>query len=236
MKTADSPVQVVFIRHAQSQWNLENRFSGWADPPLTAAGEAEAQAAADLLLAKGFTFDVGYCSRLQRAGVTLDIILGQMQITDIPVIADWRLNERHYGALQGKIKTPEANNTTEHQIWLWRRSYLAKAAPLAQDDARHPRRDPRYNAIDPALLPSVENLQETRHRIMDVWNQNILPDALAGKKVIVSAHGNSLRALLMGIAEMSIEQVESFEIPTGIPLLVEMDSRGNYCQWYYLKH
>ncbi len=227
--------RVVLIRHAQSQWNLENRFSGWADPELTEVGLLEAEAAGRLLDDRGFCFDNAYCSRLKRSLITLERIFKVMGHKPVPVEADWRLNERHYGALQGRFKTPEDHNTTPEQIWRWRRSYLDKAAPLALEDPRHPTQNPLYSDVDPARLPAVENLQETRARVTEFWRERVVPDITAGKRVFISSHGNTLRALLMELAAMSVEQVESFEIPTGIPIVVQLGSDGTFEDWAYLK-
>lgn len=227
--------RIILIRHAQSIWNLENRFSGWADPLLTEQGQREAVSAAQLLKQHGLRFDIAYCSYLQRTKQTLDIMLEQLQQKDVEIKADWRLNERHYGALQGEEKTPEAHNTTPEQIWRWRRSYLDKAEPLASSDPRHPVNDPRYKDIDPARLPSVENLAETRERVREFWREQIEPDYDAGRSILISAHGNSLRALLMELTHMSVEEVESFEIPTGTPIVVDKSANGSGWGWHYLK-
>lgn len=226
---------IILIRHAQSQWNLENRFSGWADPPLTEEGKKEAVRAARLLEHGHFTFDIAYCSYLQRSQQTLEIMLSELNQEHIEVKRDWRLNERHYGSLQGKIKTAAANNTTEEQIWRWRRSYQDKAEPLAITDPRHPANDARYDGIDRASLPAVENLAETRIRVSQFWLEEVEPAYRANKSVLISAHGNSLRALLMELTQMSVAEVESFEIPTGTPIVVEKINRTNApWQWHYL--
>lgn len=227
--------RIILIRHAQSLWNLQNRFSGWADPLLTEQGQSEAVKAAQLLKQQGFSFDLAYCSYLQRTKQTLDIMLEQLQQNDIEIRADWRLNERHYGALQGKEKTPEANNTTPEQIWRWRRSYLDKAAPLDTGDPRHPVNDPRYKDVDPTRLPAVENLSQTRERVVDFWHEQIEPAYGAGSSILISAHGNSLRALLMELTQMSVEEVESFEIPTGRPIAVAKAASGSGWRWHYLE-
>lgn len=227
---------IVLIRHAQSQWNLENRFSGWADPPLTDEGKREAIRAAQLLRNHGFAFEIAYCSYLQRTRQTLDIMLSELEQPNVKIVEDWRLNERHYGSLQGKIKTADANNTTPEQIWRWRRSYLDKAEPLALSDPRHPANDPRYREVERARLPAVENLAETRTRVSQFWYEEIAPIATAGHSILISAHGNSLRALLMELAQMSVDEVESFEIPTGTPILVEPPREASArWQWRYLK-
>lgn len=233
--SGSSASDVILIRHAQSQWNLENRFSGWADPPLTPAGEQEAQAAGSLLKQLGYRFDLAYTSRLRRAITTLDLILTAMQHPEIPVHRDWRLNERHYGQLQGTLKTPEAHKTTPEQIWRWRRSYMDKADVLDENDPRHPRHSELYRDLDPRLLPGVENLAECRVRIEAFWQERVVPDLAANKNVLISAHGNSLRALLMALADMSVEEVEQFEIPTGIPIRLSLDGQGRLREWYYLE-
>lgn len=226
---------VVLIRHAQSQWNLENRFTGWADPGLTSKGLEEAERAARLLKANGYHFTLCYCSRLIRSRQTLDAVLAVLEQQELPIIEDWRLNERHYGALQGAVKTPEANNTTPEQIYRWRRGYLDKAGPLAEDDPRHPKHDPRYSDLPPSRLPAVENLAETRVRVVECWRDTLWPAVQAGESVLVSSHGNTLRALLMELAQMSVEKVESFEIPTGVPMILELDDQGSLLRWDYLK-
>lgn len=230
-----SASDVILIRHAQSQWNLENRFSGWADPPLTPAGEQEAEAAGRLLAQLGCHFDLAYSSRLQRAITTLDLILSAMHHPEIPIHQDWRLNERHYGQLQGTEKTPEAHNTTPEQIWRWRRSYLDKAEILPDDDPRHPRQSELYRDLDPSSLPGVENLAECRVRVEAFWQERVVPDLAANKNLLISAHGNSLRALLMALADMSVEEVEQFEIPTGIPIRLRLDAQGHLLEWFYLE-
>lgn len=233
--SGSSTSDVILIRHAQSQWNLENRFSGWADPPLTRVGELEAEAAGRLLKQLGCQFDLAYTSRLQRAITTLDLILKTMAHPEIPVHRDWRLNERHYGHLQGTEKTPEAHNTTPEQIWRWRRSYLDKAEMLEENDPRHPRQSELYRDLDPTLLPGVENLAECRVRVEAFWQERVVPDLAANKNLLISAHGNSLRALLMALADMSVEEVEQFEIPTGIPIRLRLGEQGQLQEWFYLE-
>ena len=232
--TAQTHVPVVLIRHAQSQWNKENRFTGWADPPLTEAGIHEARQAAALLRAQGYRFDVAYSSRLQRAIQTLDILLEGLNQTDIPRQADWRLNERHYGALQGVDKAAAAAQVGEQQVWRWRRGYHDKAAPLSRRDTSHPIHDRRYADVHPRLLPDVENLAQTRERVRDFWSEQIAPRLRLGERVLISAHGNTLRALLMELAGMSIAEVESFEIPTATPIVYEFDRQATPLDWNYL--
>jgi 2,3-bisphosphoglycerate-dependent phosphoglycerate mutase len=227
-------IPVVLIRHAQSQWNLENRFTGWADPPLTAAGIEEAHRAGALLRVLGYHFDAAYSSRLQRARTTLAILLEELQQQDIPRQATWQLNERHYGALQGMDKAEASARHGEQQVWRWRRGYEDRAEPLARDDARHPCRDPLCRDIDPAHLPAVENLAETRTRVTRFWQTEIAPRIRHGERLLISAHGNTLRALLMELAGMSVAEVEGFEIPTATPIVYHFDRDANPLDWHYL--
>jgi 2,3-bisphosphoglycerate-dependent phosphoglycerate mutase len=222
------------IRHAQSQWNKENRFTGWANPPLTDAGVAEAIEASKWLHINGYQFDVAYSSRLQRAITTLDILLEQTGQSGISRFEDWRLNERHYGALQGLNKAEAMEQVGEHQVWRWRRGYEDRARPLPQTDPGHPVNDPMYAEIDPQLLPGVENLARTRVRVMSIWMDQIVPRIQKRERIIISAHGNTLRALLMELAGMSVEQVESFEIPTATPILYRFDRNAQPLDWRYL--
>lgn len=229
------PYSVVLIRHAQSQWNLENRFSGWANPDLTEEGRSEAEDAANILKKNGYEFDLAYCSRLQRSKHTMDIILNILQQTDIEQVSDWRLNERHYGQLQGKYKDADANNTTEEQIWRWRRSYLDKADPLDKDDERHPVNNDLYSDVPDERLPAVENLKDTRIRVTEFWQDVIEPQMQEKKRILISSHGNTLRALIMELAQMEVEEVEGFEIPTGKPIIVTYDANGSFSDWRYLE-
>jgi len=228
-------IEVVLIRHAQSQWNLDNRFTGWANPPLTAAGLEEAKHAAHLLHQHGYGFDVAFSSRLLRAQQTLDIILETLGQTHIPQFQDWRLNERHYGLLQGVNKAEKAKEVGEQQVWRWRRSYEDKAEPLPRTDPSHPVNDPLYHDIDPALLPDVENLAETRERVMKFWMERVTPYIRLGERVLVSGHGNTLRALIMGLANLSKDEVESFEIPTGKPIIYTFHRDTQPLTWHYLE-
>jgi 2,3-bisphosphoglycerate-dependent phosphoglycerate mutase len=227
-------VTVVLIRHAQSQWNRENRFTGWANPPLTEAGIAEAIQAGEWLYRHGYRFDVAWSSRLQRAITTLDILLEQIGQQDIPRQQDWRLNERHYGALQGVDKAKAAAQVGEQQVWCWRRGYTDRAMPLLPGDPGHPGNDPLYADVAPHLLPAVENLAETRARVMMFWQEHVAPRIKKGERVLISAHGNTLRALLMDLAGMSVQQVEGFEIPTATPILYRFDHNGQPLDWRYL--
>lgn len=230
------PVDVILVRHAQSQWNAENRFSGWADPPLTRAGRQEAVTAGQLLQKHGYAFDKVYTSVLQRAGETAHIILEQMPNQTPPVEACWQLNERHYGTLQGLNKAQMADEVGEDLVWRWRRSYRELPPPLDYDDPRHTRFDERYSAIDPTQLPCSENLEITRQRAITFWNNRITPHIHKQERVLISSHGKTLRALLMGLTDMSIDEVESFEIPTGTPILCRFNKDGKCQSWEYIEN
>lgn len=227
-------IPVVLIRHAQSQWNKENRFTGWADPALTDVGISEAVQAGDKLRIQGYRFDTAYTSRLQRASHTLDILLKQIGHADLQRQQDWRLNERHYGALQGMDKAEATARVGEQQVWRWRRGYEDRAAPLSREDAGHPIHDVRYAEVNSQLLPDVESLAETRVRVMLFWNEQIVPRIQRGERILVSAHGNTLRALLMDLAEMSVAEVEECEVPTATPIVYDFDRDGRPQQWCYL--
>lgn len=233
-KEQATTIDVVLIRHAQSQWNLENRFTGWADPPLTRAGMEEARRAAQWLDKQGYRFDMAFSSRLTRAQQTLDIILDTLGQPGIAQYQDWRLNERHYGQLQGINKTQQATRVGENQVWRWRRGYEDKAAALPRDDPRHPLQDPLYADIEPSLLPDVESLAQTRSRVVGFWNERVVPHIKDGQHILISSHGNTLRALIMELAGLSVAQVESFEIPTGAPILYTFDKQANPLHWRYL--
>lgn len=234
---AQNTIPVVLIRHAQSQWNMENRFTGWADPPLTAAGEAEAVQAGDWLRAKGYRFDSVYSSRLQRAIATLDILLARQDQSNIPMQPekrqDWRLNERHYGTLQGVDKSEAIARVGQQQVWRWRRGYGDKASALLPSDPAHPINNQMYADIDPHQLPGVESLAETRVRVVSFWKEQVEPRIRNGERVLISAHGNTLRALLMDLAGMSVAQVESFEIPTATPIVYSFDGNARPLAWRY---
>ncbi|MFP3873798.1 MAG: 2,3-bisphosphoglycerate-dependent phosphoglycerate mutase [Thiohalophilus sp.] len=228
------PVPVVLIRHAQSRWNRENRFTGWADPPLTDTGIAEAHAAGRLLREQGFVFDAAYSSRLQRAVTTLDILLEELGQGDIARTRAWQLNERHYGALTGLDKGEATARHGEQQVWRWRRGYHDRAGALTREDARHSCHDPLCRDIDPSHLPDVENLAETRERVMRYWEAEIVPRIRRGERLLISAHGNTLRALIMALSNMSVEEVERFEIPTATPIVYHFDRNGVPLDWDYL--
>lgn len=230
-----STVPVVLIRHAQSQWNRENRFTGWADPELTETGIAEARRAARVLEQHGLHFDRAYSSRLRRASATRDLLLAETGQDRIPRLEDWRLNERHYGALQGLDKAEATARVGERQVWRWRRGYTDRAAPIVVTDPGHPRNDPVYADIDPTRLPSVENLAETRARVVEFWDEAVTPAVQAGERLLISAHGNTMRALIMALSNMSADAVEAFEIPTATPIVYTLTRSARPLHWQYLQ-
>ncbi len=215
--------QLVLLRHGQSTWNLENRFTGWTDVDLTPEGVAEAQRAARLLREEGFSFDEAYTSVLKRAIRTLWIVLDGMDLMWIPVTRDWRLNERHYGALQGLNKAEMAEKYGAEQVLQWRRSYATPPPPLSPEDPRHPSHDRRYAEVPPPALPRSESLADTVARFLPAWNEVIAPRVRAGRRVLLAAHGNSLRALVKYLDGISEEEIVGLNIPTGIPLVYELD-------------
>jgi 2,3-bisphosphoglycerate-dependent phosphoglycerate mutase len=226
--------KLTLVRHGQSQWNLENRFTGWTDVDLSSTGREEAKAAGATLKAEGFTFDVAFTSVLKRAIRTLWIVQDEMDLMWIPVHRSWRLNERHYGALQGLNKAEMAAQFGEDQVKIWRRSYDIPPPPLAPDDERSPSRDPRYSGLNPADLPLTECLKDTVTRFLPFWHDAIAPAIRQGRKVLVSAHGNSLRALVKYLDQLSGEQILDVNIPTGIPLVYELDDGLKPLKSYYL--
>ncbi len=211
------------IRHGESTWNRENRFTGWTDVPLNEAGIAEAHEAARLLTAEGMSFDVAHTSVLKRAIHTLDIVLADMDLSWIPVRKHWRLNERHYGALQGLNKAETAREHGEEQVHVWRRSYDVSPPPLDVDDDRHPRHDPRYRWMPPDLLPATECLADVVERMLPYWHDAIVPDLRRGDRVLIAAHGNSLRALVKHLDGISDADIPALNIPTGVPLVYRLD-------------
>ncbi len=213
--------KLLLCRHGQSDWNLKNLFTGWTDVDLTEQGIKEAIDAGRLLSELGFDFDIAYTSVLKRAIRTLWYMLDEMDLMWIPVIRDWRLNERHYGALQGLNKAETAAKYGDEQVHIWRRSYDIPPPPLGDDDDRHPSFDPRYKGI--ADLPGTESLMLTLQRVAPCWEELIAPDLRAGKNVLIAAHGNSLRALVKMLDGISDEEITGFNIPTGIPLAYELD-------------
>jgi 2,3-bisphosphoglycerate-dependent phosphoglycerate mutase len=215
--------QIVLLRHGESAWNQENRFTGWKDVDLTAKGIDEARAAGRLLKAEGYDFDIAFTSVLKRAIRTLNFALEEMDRLWIPVEKDWRLNERHYGALQGLNKAETAAKFGEAQVLVWRRSYDVPPPPLPDGDERDAARDPRYRSIPRALVPRTECLKDTVARVVPYWSEHIAPRVSAGERVLVAAHGNSLRALIKYFDGMSDEAIVNENVPTGIPLLYTFD-------------
>ncbi|MCB9025261.1 MAG: 2,3-diphosphoglycerate-dependent phosphoglycerate mutase [Bdellovibrionaceae bacterium] len=226
--------KLVLMRHGQSQWNLENRFTGWKDIDLTELGHKEAQLAGELLKKEGFTFDLAFTSVLKRAIRTLWIVLSELDLMWIPVARTWRLNERHYGALQGLNKSETTQKYGEDQVFTWRRSYGTPPPALELEDDRHPQLDPRYQDVDKKLLPSCEALKDTKERVLPFWEKHIAPEVLKGKKVLIVAHGNSIRALVQHFDNLSEEEITDLNIPTGIPLVYEFNEKLQPLKHYYL--
>jgi len=226
--------KVVLLRHGESLWNRENRFTGWTDVGLTERGVEEARDAARLLTEGDYTFDVAYTSVLRRAIKTLWVVLEEMDLTWIPEHKSWRLNERHYGALQGLDKAETAAKHGEEQVQIWRRSYSVPPPPLESNDERVPNKDPRYRDLKPDELPLTESLEDTVARFLPYWNETIAPAIRSGKLVIIAAHGNSLRALVQHLDRMSEEEIIDLNIPTGIPLVYELDDELRPIRHYYL--
>jgi len=214
---------LVLVRHGESTWNKDNRFTGWTDVDLTEHGRDEAKRAGQVLAQQGFTFDVAYVSVLKRAIRTLWIILDEMDLMWIPVHNSWRLNERHYGALQGLNKAETAAKFGEDQVQIWRRSYALPPPPLAPDDPRHPAHDPRYAGLDPNDLPVTECLKDTVERFLPFWADTLAPAVRAGRRVLVAAHGNTLRALVKYLDNVSDDAIVGVNIPTGVPLVYELN-------------
>jgi 2,3-bisphosphoglycerate-dependent phosphoglycerate mutase len=225
---------LVLMRHGESTWNLENRFTGWTDVDLTPAGMAEAQRAGRLLREKGLEFDIGFTSVLKRAIKTLNTTLEELDQLWIPVEKHWRLNERHYGALQGLNKAETAAQYGDAQVLIWRRAYGIAPNPLALDDARHPRFDNRYRELAPSELPATECLSDTVLRVLPYWESTIAPAIRSGKRVLIAAHGNSLRALIKYLDNVSEEEIVSLNVPTAQPLVYELDAQLKPIRHYYL--
>ncbi|WP_454692246.1 2,3-diphosphoglycerate-dependent phosphoglycerate mutase [Achromobacter aloeverae] len=226
--------KLVLMRHGESQWNLENRFTGWTDVDLTEKGRAEARAAGELLKKEGYAFDVAFTSVLKRAIRTLWIALDAMDAMYTPVGNSWRLNERHYGALQGLNKAETAAKFGDEQVLIWRRAYAIAPDPLSLDDERHPRFDSRYAKVPADQLPATECLKDTVARVLPFWNESIAPAIKAGRRVLVAAHGNSLRALIKHLDNISDEDIVGLNIPTGQPLVYELDDDLRPIRHYYL--
>jgi 2,3-bisphosphoglycerate-dependent phosphoglycerate mutase len=226
--------KVVLLRHGESTWNKENRFTGWTDVDLSDRGREEAREAGRLLKEGGYVFDVAYTSVLTRAIRTLGIALDVLGLLWIPVVKTWRLNERHYGGLQGLNKAETAAKHGEAQTKIWRRSYDVPPPPLSASDDRHPGRDPRYAGLDPADLPLTESLKTTVDRFLPYWLDTIAPAIRSGKRVLIAAHGNSLRALVKHLDQISEADIVELNIPTGIPLVYELDADLKPLRHYYL--
>ncbi len=227
-------LKLVLLRHGESTWNLENRFTGWTDVDLTPKGVQEAQEAARLLEHGGYTFDVAYTSLLKRAIRTLWITLDGLDLMWLPVNNTWRLNERHYGALQGLNKAETAARYGEAQVKVWRRSYADPPPALTPEDERYPGRDRRYAGLSPAELPLTESLKDTVARFLPYWHRTIAPDIQAGKRVLIAAHGNSLRALVKHLDGMPEADIVELNIPTGVPLVYELERDLRPLKHYYL--
>lgn len=226
--------KLVLIRHGQSTWNLENRFTGWTDVDLTDTGRQEAMNGGRLLREGGYTFDIAYTSVLKRAIRTLWIVLDEMDLMWIPVVRHWRLNEKHYGVLQGLNKAETAERHGDEQVHIWRRSYDIPAPPIDDDSPYSQAHDRRYAHLSPDELPRTEALKQTVERMLPYWHSVIAPDVRAGKRVVIAAHGNSLRALVMYLDDISEEDIPELNIPTGIPLVYELDEDLRPIRHYYL--
>ena len=228
-------IKLVLVRHGQSMWNLENRFTGWTDVELSEQGIKEAKEAGKVLKEKGYGFDVAYTSVLKRANDTLGYILEELGKQDIPVKKSWRLNERHYGALQGLNKDETKEKYGEEQVLLWRRSTDVRPPALSKDDERYPGNDSKYSELKENELPTTENLIDTIERVMVYWNSDIVKDLEAGKRVIIAAHGNSLRGLIKYLDNMTDKEVIKLELQTGNPICYELDENLKPIRHYYLK-
>jgi 2,3-bisphosphoglycerate-dependent phosphoglycerate mutase len=226
--------QLVLLRHGESTWNEENRFTGWTDVDLSQKGLTEAKRAGQTLKAEGFTFDSAFTSVLKRAVRTLWIALDEMDLMWIPIYNSWRLNERHYGALQGLNKAETAAKYGDEQVLKWRRSYDVQPPALTEDDPRYPGNDPRYRDLDPRDVPHTECLKDTVARFLPYWHETIAPTIRSGKRVMIAAHGNSLRALVKYLDNISDQEIVELNIPTGVPLVYELDADLKPIQHYYL--
>lgn len=227
-------VKLVLLRHGESIWNKENRFTGWTDVDLSEKGIQEAKYAGNILRAKGFSFDMAYTSYLRRAIRTLWIALDEMELMHIPVFNSWRLNERHYGALQGLNKSETAKKFGEEQVHIWRRSFDVRPPPLKKSDKRYPGKDKKYLSLPKKDLPAAECLKDTVSRVIPYWKSEISPNLKKGKRILISAHGNSLRALVKYLDNINDRDITELNIPTGIPLVYELDRSLKPVKHYYL--
>lgn len=230
----DEKYTLVLVRHGQSQWNLENRFTGWTDVDLTEQGKLEAATAGKLLHEGNFEFDIAFTSVLKRAIKTLSIIQSEMDLDWIPVIRAWQLNERHYGNLQGLNKAEMAEKFGDAQVKIWRRSYDVPPPPLELEDVRHPRFDRRYAEVDPDQLPGTESLKLTLDRVLPYWHSKIIPTIKSGKRILIVAHGNSLRALTKYLDDIPDNEITEINIPTGVPLIYELNADLKPTRKFYL--
>jgi len=226
--------KLVLLRHGESEWNKQNRFTGWTDVDLSVQGVVEAEKAGNLLKDNNFTFDIAYTSVLKRGIRTLWIVLDKMDLMWIPVFRSWRLNERHYGALQGLYKSKLAAELGEEQVLIWRRSYDTPPPTLKTSDPRYPGNDKRYEDLESKEIPLTECLKDTVERFLPYWHDTIAPTIKSGKNVLISAHGNSLRALVKYLDNVSEDEIVKLNIPTGIPLIYELDDALKPIQHYYL--
>lgn len=226
--------KIVFLRHGESTWNLENRFTGWTDVDLSTNGLKEANDAGQTLKERGFEFDCTFTSYLKRAIRTLWIVQDVMDLMWLPVFKDWRLNERHYGALQGLNKAEVAAEHGAEQLLQWRRGYAVQPPPLTDDDPRHPRFEAKYRHVDPQLLPPTESLADTVERAVAVWQESLVGRLREGERILVVAHGNTLRGIMKYLDDISDEDIMAVNIPTGIPLVYEFDDQQRPVRHYYL--
>jgi 2,3-bisphosphoglycerate-dependent phosphoglycerate mutase len=231
---SDAMYKLVMMRHGESVWNRENRFTGWTDVDLTDTGVEEARRAGRLLKEKGYGFDITFTSVLKRAVKTLNTALEELDLLWLPTEKHWRLNERHYGALQGLDKAETAAKYGDAQVLIWRRAYAIAPNPLGDDDRRHPRFDPRYAGIDRQLLPATECLKDTVARVLPFWNERIAPAVKSGQRVLIAAHGNSLRALVKYLDQVGEDEIVGLNIPTAQPLVYELDADLRPITHYYL--
>lgn len=225
---------IVLLRHGQSEWNLENRFTGWTDVDLTEQGVAEAKKAGDLLKEKGYAFDMAYTSYLKRAVKTLNCVLDRMNLDWIPVEKSWRLNEKHYGALQGLNKSETAQKYGDEQVLIWRRSYDVAPNPLGEDDPRNPRFEARYKEVPNNELPRTESLKDTVERILPYWKNTIFPSLKEHDQILVAAHGNSLRGIIKYLKNISNEEIVHLNLPTAVPYVFEFDDHLKLTKDYFL--
>ena len=226
--------KLVFLRHGESEWNKENKFTGWTDVDLSERGVKDASEAGKLLKEEGYVFDMAVTCRLKRATRTLDIILKELGQTDVPIHRSWRLNERHYGALQGLNKRETAEKEGEEQVFIWRRSFDIPPPALSRDDERYPGNDKLHQDIDAKDLPLAESLKDTIERIMPYWKETIIPELKAGKRILISGHGSGLRAFKFFLDKMSPEDVAKLNVPYVVPLVYEFDDDLNVIRSYYL--